>query len=106
MSQQKEGQKLSLPRVVGWLSPFSIAKNIPLLIVLFVLCVVYISNANKAIAIVKEQNKRLLELKEVRWKNRDLQSRLMNLTTEKRIIEKSQQAGLKPLEKPAFEIVK
>lgn len=106
MDAFRGGRKLSLPKLVDWLSPFSITRNIPYLVLAFILIVVYISNSNKAIAIVKEHNRKLNELKEERWRHRDLQSRLMNLTTEKMMIEKSERLGLKPLDKPAFEIKK
>jgi cell division protein FtsL len=106
MEMQKEERKFSLPKLVEWLSPFSITKNILYIIVVFALSVIYISNSNKATAVVKEHNKKINELKEERWRNRDLQSRIMNLTTEHKMIEKSAKYELKPLDKPAFEIKK
>lgn len=105
-SKERKRKKLSIGSVEHLLSPFSLTKNMPYILLAFVLSVVYISNSNKATAIVREHSKKMNELKEERWRYRDLQSRLMYQTSEKLIIEKSQHLGLKPLEKPAFEIKK
>lgn len=106
MGQEQKTKGISIPRLATWLTPFSFFKNMPYVILAFVLVVIYISNANKATAIMREDAKKKTELKEERWRYRDLQSRLMYQTSEKLIIEKSQSLGLKPLEKPAFEIIK
>jgi hypothetical protein len=93
-------------KVLQLLSPLSIVKNIPYIVLIFILTVIYISNSNKAISLVREHSRKLNELKEERWRYRDLQSRLMYQTSERMIIEKSSSIGLQPLDRPAFEIVK
>ncbi len=93
-------------KVTEILSPFSLIKNISYIVLAFVLIVVYISNSNKANSLVREQSIKTAELKESRWRYRDLQSRLMYQTSERMIQEKSAYLGLKPQDKPAFEIVK
>ena len=101
-----KSKKININKVGSILSPFSLTENMPFLLLGFVLCVIYISNSNKATSIVRDHTKKLNELKEERWRYRDLQSRLMYQTSEKLITEKSKDLGLRPLEKPAFEIIK
>lgn len=103
---ESKQRKFSISKVEGFFSPLSLVKNMPYILLAFVLALVYISNSNKATSIVREHSKKLNELKEERWRYRDLQSRLMYQTSEKMIMEKSSTIGLKPLEKPAFEIIK
>lgn len=83
-----------------------IVNNVSYIIFAFMLCISYVANSNKANNILREQSKKLETLKEVNWRYKDLQSRLMYQTSENQIKERAAQVGLKPLEKPAFEIVK
>lgn len=84
----------------------SIVNNVSYIIFAFMLCISYVANSNKANNILREQGKKAQVLKEVNWRYKDLQSRLMYQTSENQMKEKAAQIGLKPLEKPAFEILK
>lgn len=81
-------------------------QNAYYLVMVFLLCIVYIANSNKSISVIREINIKSQELKEVNWRYRDIQSRLMYQTSENQMADRSAQLGLKPLEKPAFEIYK
>lgn len=99
--QPKKG---SWAEVVDRISYQGIVRNMPYLIFLTVLCILYITNSNRAISLTRSINDKEKELKELRWKYLDLQSRLMFQTSETQMINKTSTLGLKPLEKPAFEI--
>lgn len=81
-----------------------IVRNIPYLMFLTLLCILYITNNNRAISLTRDINDKTKELKELRWRYMDIQSRLMYQTSEAQLIPKAAVIGLKPLEKPAFEI--
>jgi cell division protein FtsL len=81
-----------------------LVRNTPYLIFLALLCVLYITNTNKAVFLNREINKKTKELKELKWRYMDVQSRLMYQTSETQLMQKAQQIGLKPLDKPPFEI--
>ncbi len=83
-----------------------IINNVSYIIFAFILCIIYVANSNKANSLLREQSKKLDQLKEVNWRYKDLQSRLMYQTSENQMRQKADQIGLKPLEKPAFEIYK
>lgn len=99
--QPKKG---SWMEIVDRISYKGIVKNMPYLMFLTVLCILYITNNNRAISLTRSINEKTKELKELRWKYMDLQSRLMFETSETQMINKTSAIGLKPLEKPAFEI--
>jgi len=90
--------------IVDRISYQGIVRNMPFLMFLTVLCILYITNNNRAISLTRSINDKTKELKELRWKYMDLQSRLMFQTSETQITEKTAAIGLKPLDKPAFEI--
>ncbi len=81
-----------------------IVDNMPYLIFVAILCILYITNTNRAIYLTRSINLKNKELKELRWRYMDIQSRLMFQTSETQIIPKARTIGLLPLEKPAFEI--
>lgn len=81
-----------------------IVRNMPYLMFLTLLCIVYITNNNRAISLTRSINAKTKELKELHWRYLDIQSRLMYQTSETQLVPKAQAIGLKPLEKPAFEI--
>lgn len=97
-------------RPFGWkellerISYRGIVKNTPYLMFLTLLCIVYITNTNRAIALNRGINEKTKELKELRWSYLDLQSRLMHERSEANIKPKAAGFGLKPLELPAFEL--
>lgn len=78
--------------------------NLPYLIFVTLLCVVYISNNNRAISLTRALNEKNKTLKELRWRHMDLQSRLMYQTTETQLNQKAATLGLQPLKVPAFEL--
>lgn len=81
-----------------------IVRNMPYLMFLTLLCILYITNNNRAISLTRSINDKTKELKELRWRYMDIQSRLMYQTSETQLVPKAQILGLKPLDKPAFEI--
>lgn len=78
--------------------------NLPFLIFVTLLCVVYITNNNRAISLTRTLNEKNKTLKELRWRYMDLQSRLMFQTTETQLNQKAAALGLEPLTVPAFEL--
>jgi hypothetical protein len=76
----------------------------PYLMFLTVLCILYITNNNRAISLTRSINDKSKELKELRWKYMDIQSRLMFQASETQMINRSAALGLKPLDRPAFEV--
>lgn len=90
--------------LVDRISYQGIVRNMPYLMFLTVLCILYITNNNRAISLTRSINDKTKELKELRWKYMDIQSRLMFQTSETQLIPKAQTIGLQPLDKPAFEI--
>lgn len=107
-SEQKEQiatpLKGSWREIVDRISYKGIVKNMPYLMFLTVLCMLYITNNNRAISLTRSINEKSKELKELRWKYMDIQSRLMYQTSETQMINRSAALGLKPLDRPAFEI--
>ena len=97
-------KKGSWSEVVDRISYQGIVRNMPYLMFLTVLCILYITNNNRAISLTRSINDKTKELKELRWRYMDIQSRLMYETSETQMINKTATMGLKPLEKPAFEI--
>ena len=97
-------KKASWKDVVERISYQGIVRNMPYLMFLTVLCILYITNNNRAISLTRSINDKTKELKELRWKYMDIQSRLMFQTSETQLIPKAQTIGLQPLDKPAFEI--
>jgi hypothetical protein len=81
-----------------------IVRNMPYLMFVTLLCILYITNNNRAISLTRSINNKTKELKELRWRYMDVQSRLMYQTSETQLIPKAEAIGLKPLDKPAFEI--
>lgn len=82
----------------------SVASNIGYLVFYCFLAVLYITNNNKATLMNRELNEQHQTLKELKWKHTDLQSQVMNQTSETELIKLSEGIGLLPLEYPVFEI--
>lgn len=91
-------------RVVDKISYKGMVKNMPYLIFLTLLAIIYIANINHAIALERQLSAKKKELKQLRWRYMDLQSRLMYQTSESQLKLKTEALGLKPLQEPAFEI--
>ena len=90
--------------IVERISYQGIVRNMPYLMFLTLLCILYITNNNRAISLTRSINDKTKELKELRWQYMDIQSRLMYQTSETQLVPKAQTIGLVPLDKPAFEI--
>ena len=90
--------------IVERISYQGIVRNMPYLMFLTLLCILYITNNNRAISLTRSINTKSKELKELHWRYLDIQSRLMYQTSETQLIPKAATIGLKPLDKPAFEI--
>lgn len=107
-AQQKEASAISRKsawkEIVNRISYNGIVSNMPFLMFVTLLCILYIANNNRAISLTRSINQKTKELKELRWQYMDIQSRLMYQTSETQMIPQSATLGLKPLDKPAFEI--
>ena len=91
-------------KLVDRISFQGIVNNMPYLMFVALLCLLYITNNNKAISLTRSINDKTKELKELKWRYMDLQSRLMYQTSESQLMKKSAVLGLNPLTRPAFEI--
>lgn len=78
--------------------------HIPYVSFVVFLCVLYITHNQNSIETQRRLNKKTEELKELRWRYMDMQSRLMNAGMETEIIKKAAILGLKPLEQPVYKI--
>lgn len=84
----------------------AIVNNIPFLSFVVLLCVLYISNSQRAIDMQRELNKRNKELQELRWKYIDVKSQLMDVKTERQVIMSAGKLDLRPSMLPANKIAK
>jgi len=82
----------------------AIVNNIPFLAFLVLLCVLYISNSQRAIDMQRELNARNKDLKELRWKYMDVKSQLMYVKTETQVMKNAEKLGLKPSLLPAYKV--
>jgi len=104
LSQADPLPKTTWRDVVEKFSYNGIVRNIPFLLFLSVLCVLYIANSSRAVSLTRELTEKGKELKELRWQYLDIQSRLMLATSESQLMQRAEGIGIKPLDKPAFEI--
>lgn len=81
-----------------------LVQNVPFILFLAVISVFYITNKSLATDLVRETEETNKQLKELKWQYLDIQSRLIKATSEEELLKVSSQYGLKPLQKPAFEI--
>lgn len=88
-------EKLSYKGIVG---------NVPFLLYVALLVVLYISNSNHAVQVQKELNQQNVILKELRWKHMDIKSKLVNAGTEKDVLRRGATIGLQPLRLPPYQI--
>ncbi|MCF8449837.1 MAG: hypothetical protein K9G49_08215 [Taibaiella sp.] len=82
----------------------AIVNNIPFLAFMVLLCVLYISNSQRAIDMQRQINAKNKELKELRWKYMDVKSQLMYVKTETQVMKNAEKLGLKPSLLPAYKI--
>lgn len=105
MEQPKKQTKLeAIKERFDNISYKGVVLNVPFMIFVAVLALVYISNSNNGVAISREIEKRNKVLEEVRWKYKDAEANLIFNLSEKQISDRALQLGIKPLDKPAFEI--
>jgi hypothetical protein len=90
--------------LVDKLSYKAIVQNMPFLIFLAVLCIIYISNSHRANEIQRELNVQNNNLREMRWKYLDSKSQLMYVKTETQVINNARHLGLQPSLLPAYKI--
>jgi hypothetical protein len=90
--------------LVGKVSYKAIVNNIPFIAFIVLLCVLYISNSQRAIEMQREQNAQNKILKELRWKYMDMKSQLMYTKMETQVIRNAAVIGLKPLVFPAYKV--
>lgn len=82
----------------------AIVNNIPFLAFVVLLCVLYITNSQRAIDMQRELNANNKKLKELRWKYMDVKSQLVNVKTETQVVLNAGKLGLKPSLLPAYKI--
>lgn len=102
----EEQAKRSWRELVDKISYNGIVRNIPFMLFIAILCTLYIANTSRAVSMMRELALKNKELKELRWQYLDVQSRLMKATSESELTLKAAALGLKPLDKPPFEIKK
>lgn len=90
--------------LVAKVSYKAVVTNIPFLAFVVLLCVLYISNSQRAIDMQRELNKSNHELKELRWKYMDVKAQLMYVKTETEVMRNAGKMGLKPSLLPAYKI--
>lgn len=78
--------------------------TMPYLSFLALLAVIYIGNNHRAVEMQRELNKQQKVLKELRWRDMDTKTRLMNAGMETKMIQNAAPLGLKPLTLPAYSI--
>lgn len=98
-------EKLDWRKVLDRISYKGIVRNVPFLAFVVLLGVFYIANNNAAIETQRELDKQQKLLKELKWRNMDAQSKLMNAGMEAEIIRKGAIIGMSPLMMPAYKIV-
>jgi hypothetical protein len=101
---KQEHKKSDWKEVIDRISYRGIVKNMPYLIFVTLLCILYIANNNRAVSLTRSINDKTKELKELHWRYMDMQSRLTYQISETQLVPKAQSIGLKPLDKPPFEI--
>jgi hypothetical protein len=98
-------EKLDWRKVLDRISYKGIVGNVPYLAFVVLLGVFYIANNNEAIETQRELDKQQKILKELKWRNMDAQSKLMNAGMEAEIIRRGNFIGMRPLMMPPYKIV-
>lgn len=101
-----EQAKRNWRELVDKISYNGIVRSIPYILFVAILCTLYIANTSRAVSLMRELAIKNKELKELRWQYLDVQSRLMKATSESQLTLRAATIGLKPLDKPPFEIKK
>jgi hypothetical protein len=90
--------------LVEKLSYKGIVKNVPFLVFICFLLILYINNTQSAVEMQGELNKQNKLLKELRWKYMDAKTGLMYAKMETEIMKNAMKLGLKPLMLPAYAV--
>jgi len=90
--------------MIETLSYRAIVNNIPFLGFIVLLCVLYISNSQRAMQIQTEMAKQTKILKELNWRYTDEKSQLMQVRTETQVMKNAGKIGLKASLLPAYKI--
>ncbi|GAA4449676.1 FtsL-like putative cell division protein [Rurimicrobium arvi] len=104
-TQKVVAAKLDWRSVVDRISYNGIVKNVPYLAFIVLLGVFYIANSHLATEMQRERDAQQKALKELRWRNMDVQSKLMNAGMEAEVIRRGAGLGMKPLMIPAYKVV-
>ena len=105
MEEEKKQSRLeTLKERFDSISYKGVVLNVPFMIFLALLALAYISNSNNGVALSRAIEKKNKELEEVRWKFKDAEANLIFSLSEKQISDRAFSMGIKPLDKPAFEI--
>lgn len=97
-------ERLDWRKVLGRISYKSVVNNVPFIVLLVILGGIYIANNNTAIETLRALDAERKKLGELKWRNLDAESKLMNAGMEAEIIRRGAQIGMKPLMMPAYKI--
>lgn len=100
----KQGKLEKIKQRFDTISYKGVVLNVPFLIFLAILALMYISNSNNGVALFREIEKKKKVLEETRWRYKDTEANLIYSLSERQISQKTAPMNIKPLDKPAFEI--
>lgn len=81
-----------------------IVSNVPFVVFLALLGVLYIANSHRAVEMQRQLNRQAESIRNLRMEETDLQTQLMKTGTEAQIIQRGAALGLKPLTLPAYSL--
>lgn len=80
----------------------AIVNNVPYMVFLALLCVLYISNNKNAVEVQRSLSAVNDTLKELKWEYVDARSRMVSAQMEIEVMQRASEIGLKPMLMPAF----
>lgn len=106
--EQSSGTAMSTKKDWKWLmdqiSILGIVRNIPFMLFLVLLGIIYIAANQSSMETQRELEKQQKVLTELGWKYMDIKTKLMNAGMESKVIQNGAVIGLKPLTLPAYKI--
>ena len=108
MNQEKakyEHTTTTLEQGGKWLTAERIIRNLPFLLMLALLALVYIANSHYHIKLEREMEQTRKEIKELRWRYKTSKSDLMYRSKQSEVAKAAEPLGLKPLTEPPIKIV-
>ena len=90
--------------LLGRLTYKGLINNVPFLMYVAFLGMLYITNSNRAVQTQQELNQEAVLLKELRWRHMDAQTRLTNAGNEQDVMRRAQPLALQPLLLPPYAI--